>query len=92
MADTVIIQGVTFTFNNPLAGLVPDEVQGAVTPLVSYTNLINKINNHPKLSSIVRADVNVVGAIAIVTITSLKSGTSSNLLGLSAVFCPRRYS
>ena len=84
--DTVTVQGVTFTFNNPLTGLVPNEVQGAITPLASYTNLINAINNHPALSSIVRADVNVVGAIATVTISSLALGSSSNLFTLAANF------
>lgn len=88
--DTVTIQNVPFTFNNPLTGLVPNEVLGAVTPLVSYTNLINAINNHPVLSPLVRADVNVVGAVATVTITSLQTGVSSNLLGLSAVFVAGR--
>jgi len=84
--NTVTIQSVTFTFNNPLTGLAPNEVLGAITPLVSYTNLINAINNHPKLSPLVRAGVNVVGTVATITITSLQTGVSSNLLGLSAAF------
>lgn len=85
IADTITIQGVELTFANP--ALAQNDIQIGGTLAISLTNLRNSINNHPKLSLLVTADLNLPLGDTL-TITSKNLGISSNAIIVGADFSP----
>jgi flagellar hook-associated protein FlgK len=85
IADSITIQGVQLTFANP--ALTQNDIPIGGTQAISLTNLRNSINNHPKLSLLVTADLNLPLGDTL-TITSKNLGISSNAIIVRADFNP----